>query len=49
MQNKIWEQFGEFLNRLRCENVSRYTAVEIPRYRDTQEELENLQEQCEII
>jgi len=48
MLNQIWEQFGEFLNRLRCENLKRYTAVEIPRYRDTQMEVENLREQCEI-
>ena len=30
MQNKIWEQVGQFLNRLRCENVARDTAVEVP-------------------
>lgn len=28
MQNKIWEQVGQFLNRLRCENVTRDTAIE---------------------
>lgn len=42
MQNKIWEQVGQFLNRLRCENVTRDTAVEMPGYRETQEEMEAL-------
>ena len=44
MQNKIWEQVGQFLNRLRCENVTRDTAVEVPGYRETQEEMEELRE-----
>lgn len=30
MQNKVWEQVGDFLNKLRCENVTRDTAVEVP-------------------
>ena len=34
MQNKVWEQVGDFLNKLRCENVTRDTAVEVPGYRD---------------
>ena len=38
MQNKIWEQVGQFLNRLRCEDVTRDTAVEVPGYKETQEE-----------
>ena len=46
MHNEIWEQVGQFLNRLRCENVTRYTAVEVPEYRKTQEELEGLRERC---
>ncbi|KAI4450540.1 hypothetical protein C823_005077 [Eubacterium plexicaudatum ASF492] len=29
MQNKIWEQVGQFLNRLHCEDVTRDTAVEV--------------------
>lgn len=40
MQNKIWEQVGEFLNKLRCENVTRNTAVEIPGYMEIQQELD---------
>ncbi len=40
MQNKIWEQVIEFLNRLRCEDVSRDTAVKIPEYEGVQRELE---------
>lgn len=44
MQNKIWEQVGQFLNRLRCENVTRDTAVEVPGYKYTQDELERLRE-----
>lgn len=49
MQNKIWEQVGEFLNKLRCENVTRNTAVEIPGYMEIQQELENIREKCEEI
>lgn len=47
MQNKVWEQVMEFLNRLRCENVSRDTAVRIPEYEDVQKELEVLRKECE--
>ena len=47
MRNKIWEQVGQFLNRLRCENVTRDTAIEVPGYRETQEEMEGLREKCE--
>ena len=47
MRNKIWEQVGQFLNRLRCENVTRHTAIEVPGYRETQEEMEELREKCE--
>lgn len=49
VKNKIWEQVGEFLNMLRCENVKRDTAVEVPRYKDTQEKLEELREKCEAM
>lgn len=49
MQNKIWEQVGQFLNRLRCENVTRNTSVEIPGYKETQEEMEQLHEKCEAV
>ncbi len=49
MQNKIWEQVGDFLNKLRCENVTRDTAVEVPGYRDTQQELEEMRGTCEEI
>lgn len=47
MQNKIWERVGDFLNRLRCENVTRDTSVGIPGYRDVQQELETMRERCE--
>lgn len=47
MQNQVWEQVIEFLNRLRCENVSRNTAVKIPEYEDVQRESEALREKCE--
>ena len=47
MQNKIWEQVGQFLNWLRCEDVARDTAVEVPGYKETQEEMERLREKCE--
>ena len=49
MQNKIWEQVGQFLNRLRCENVARDTAVEVPGYKEAQEEVEGLREKCEAV
>ena len=49
MQNKVWEQVGYFLNKLRCENVTRDTTVEVPGYRDTQQELEEIRETCEEI
>ena len=49
MRNKIWEQVGQFLNRLRCENVTRDTAIELPGYRKTQEEMEELREKCEAV
>lgn len=49
MQNKIWEQVGQFLNRLRCENVTRDTAVELSGYRETQEKMETLREKCETV
>lgn len=47
MQNRIWEQVGEFLNKLRSENITRATSVEIPGYKDTQQELEAMRERCE--
>lgn len=47
MQNQVWKQVIEFLNRLRCENVSRDTAVKIPEYEGVQKELEALREKCE--
>ena len=49
MQNEIWEQVGQFLNRLRCENVTRNTAVEIPEYKEMQDELEKLREKSEAM
>lgn len=49
MQNKIWEQVGQFLNRLRCENVTRNTTVEMPGYRETQKEMEALREKCKAV
>lgn len=47
MENQVWEQVIEFLNRLRCENVSRDTAVKIPEYEGVQRELKVLREKCE--
>lgn len=49
MQNKVWEQVIEFLNRLRCENISRDTSVRIPEYEEVQKELEVLREKCEEV
>lgn len=49
MQNYISEQVGHFLNRLRNENVTRNTIVEIPGYKDNQRELERQHEKSEAI
>ncbi len=49
MQNKIWEQVGQFLNRLRCENAARDTAVEVPGYKEVQDETEGLREKCDTM
>lgn len=49
MQNDIWEQFGQFLNRLRCENITRKTAVEVPGYKEAKYETECLREKCEAV
>ncbi|MDE5781753.1 MAG: hypothetical protein K2I03_09840 [Lachnospiraceae bacterium] len=49
MQNKIWEQIGQLLNRLHCEDVTRDTAVEVLGYKETQKEMEGLREKCEAI
>lgn len=49
MQNEIWEQVGQFLNRMRRENVTRDTIVEVSGYRKTQEELDGLRERCEAV
>ena len=47
MQNQIWERVGEFLNKLRSENITRITSVEVPGYKDAQQELEAMRERCE--
>ncbi len=47
MQNDVWEKVITFLNRLRCENVSRDSSITIPKYEDKQKELERLHEKCE--
>lgn len=49
MQNKVWEQVSQFLNRLRCENINRSTSVEIPGYKQEAVALELLREKCEIL
>ena len=47
MQNKLWEQVGQFLSQLRCENVKRDTQIDVPGYKEAQEEMEGLREKCE--
>lgn len=49
MQNEVWERFGQFLNRLRCENVTRKFMVKVPGYKETQNETESLRKKCEIM
>ena len=42
--------YGELTSLINsCENVTRDTAVEVPGYRDTQQELEEMRETCEEI
>lgn len=48
MQNRIWEPAGQFLNRLRCEDVTRDTAVEISGYKETLTEMEGLRKKCKV-
>ena len=47
MQNRIWEPVGQFLNRLRCEDVTRDPAVKVPGYKETLEEMERIREKGE--
>ena len=49
MQNRIWEPVGQFLNQLRCEDVTRDTAVKVPEYKETLEEMERIREKCEAV
>ena len=49
MQNRIWEPVGQFLNRLRCEDVTRDTAVKVPGYKETLEEMERIREKGEAV
>lgn len=49
MQNKIWDQIGQFLNRLRCENITRDTAIEVPGWKEAQDEVEARREDCETV
>lgn len=49
MQNKVWEQISQFLNRLRCENITRNTSVEIPGYTQEMAALEVLWKEYEIL
>lgn len=34
MQNEIWEQIGNFLNNLRCENVKRKSYIQFPELKE---------------
>lgn len=49
MQNRIWEPVGQFLNQLRCEDVTRDTAVKVPEYKETLEEMERIREKGEAV
>ena len=47
MQNIRWEQVTNFLHSLRCENVKRESAVQIPGQKEIQDELEILRKSSE--
>ena len=34
MQNEVWEQIGNFLNSLRCENVERKSYIQFSELRE---------------
>jgi hypothetical protein len=41
--NRIWEQVADFMQRLRSENISEKSVVQMPRQKAVQEELEKAQ------
>jgi hypothetical protein len=41
--NRIWEQVADFMQRLRSENISEKSVVQMPRQKAIQEELEKAQ------
>ena len=49
MQNEIWEQVGNFLNGLRCENVGRKSYVQFSELKEADKLKKEAQEQYVIV
>lgn len=49
MQNEVWEQVGNFLNSLRCENVGRKSYVQFSELKEADKLKKEAQEQYVIV
>ena len=49
MQNKVWEQVGNFLNSLRCENVGRKSYIQFSELKEADKLKKEAQEQYVIV
>lgn len=49
MQNEVWEQVGNFLNGLRCENVGRKSYVQFSELKEADKLKKEAQEQYVIV
>ena len=49
MQNEVWEQVGNFLNSLRCENVGRQSYIQFSELKEADKLKKEAQEQYVIV
>lgn len=49
MQNEVWEQVGNFLNSLRCENVERKSYIQFSELKEADKLKKEAQEQYVIV
>lgn len=49
MQNEVWEQVGNFLNSLRCENVGRKSYIQFSELKEADKLKKETQEQYVIV
>ena len=49
MQNEVWEQVGNFLNSLRCENVGRKSYIQFSELKEADKLKKEAQEQYVIV